>query len=164
MHDDARREITAAARRLVTTAGGRLVRRPVLRDDPVFGTREEPEPLAGMTAAVALKHAAVQAISDFAKAAREDGISWEELGVALGCEADPATGTTVGEAGFRAVAAGRGPWDHKVFYWRCWACGQHITDYGPEAGHPTDTEEGHAGGCKRLAAEVAAWTARWGDQ
>ena len=36
-----------------------------------------------------------------------------------------------------------------------------ISDHGPEADHPEETESGHGGQCPRLAAAIAAWNAMW---
>jgi hypothetical protein len=45
------------------------------------------------------------------------------------------------------------------FRFRCASCGEYIADRGPRPGHPEDSERGHAAGCVRLAADIAAWRA-----
>jgi hypothetical protein len=43
--------------------------------------------------------------------------------------------------------------------WTHRACRRTIIDLGRQAGHPADCQDGHAEGCPRLAAAVAAWSA-----
>jgi hypothetical protein len=77
-----------------------------------------------------------------------------------------------GTAHFRAAradaaydyAAGTTVFGRASFAWVYSACRSTVTDRGPQAGHPADTEEGHAGDCQRLAAEMAAWNASWEDE
>ena len=132
----------------IFTLGAQVIRRPVIRGDSASGTKAEPEPLAGIRAATALRNAASRAVSDCARYAREDGKTWTEIGAAM----EPAHDQY---SVFLSVASqlGRGP----SFTWTCAACGQVVIDHGPEAGHPSDAEEGHSGGCSRFAAEIEAW-------
>jgi hypothetical protein len=127
--------------------GAEAVRRPVIHGDPESGTMIQPEPLAGIRAATALRHAASRAVADCARYAREDGKTWAQIGAAMQPAHDE-------YAAFLAVASqlGRGP----SFAWTCGECGQTVIDYGPEAGSPEDQETGHGEGCTRLAAEIAA--------
>jgi len=120
----------------------------VLRAGPPGRTTSEPEPLAGIAAAVALRDAATHAIGECVREAREDGKTWAEIGEAMG--AGP-------ETAFEAVASdpGRGP----LVAWTCPSCRQVITDYGPEVVLPEDAEQGHGAGCGRFAALIAAWEA-----
>jgi hypothetical protein len=135
----------------ITILGAAVVRRPVIHGDPGSGTRAEPEPLAGIRAAAALRHAASRAAADCTRYAREDGKTWAEIGEAMGTGPDP-------DAAFLAVASrlGRGP----SFAWTCGSCGQTVLDYGPEAGLH-DSEQGHGDGCERFAAMIEAWDAAW---
>jgi hypothetical protein len=161
------------ARHLIRSAiwdlGAGVARRPVIHGDPNSGTIAEPEPLAGIRAATALRYAAGRAIADCARYAREDGKTWTEIGEAMGYKPnldtpDPldccGTRSSVGESAFRAVASdlGRGP----SFAWTCPVCSQTVIDKGP-GDHPEDAETGHGDGCKRLAATVQAWNAQWED-
>ena len=143
----------------IFTLGAGVVRRPV-RGEPGSERVPHPEPLTGIGAAVSLKHAAVSIIRDCARYAREDGITWEGIAAALGCQPD-AYGTSAGEVAFRDLASDLG--DGLSFTWRCAACGQLIRDRGPESFHPADVEEGHGDGCSRLAAAIAAWDRQWED-
>ena len=142
----------------ITILGAAVVRRPVIRGDPASGTKAEPEPLAGIRAATALGHAVSRVKADCARYAREDGVTWEQIGEALGFKPGPDL-PPVGESAFRVLASdlGRGP----SFAWTCMACGQTVIDYGPEAGHLSEQETGHAEGCERFAADLEAW--QWGD-
>jgi hypothetical protein len=132
-----------------------VVKRPAVRGVPRTGMLEHPEPLAGVRAATALRDAAVLAIADLARYAREDGKSWAEIGAAMEPVHDE-------YSAFGSVASqlGRG----YSFAWTCPACGQVVLDYGPEAGVPADQEQGHGGGCTRFAALVAAHEARMEDE
>jgi hypothetical protein len=105
------------------------------------------DPLEALGALTQLRAALAQAERDAARRAREDGKSWREIGEALG-RPDP-------DAAFLRVAerAGRYP----VAPWACGDCGHMVIDRGPDAGHPEDQERGHAEGCERFAATVAAW-------
>jgi len=150
-------------RRDLRDLGVTFSRRPIFPGNPESATTETPEPLPGIRAALKLRYAADRDIADCARYAREDGQTWDEIGDALGCKPDRGDwGESTGEAAFRQLASdlGRGP----SFAWTC-SCGQTIIDTGPANGHPEDREQGHGEGCTRLAAEIAAWRARWeGEQ
>src|ERR1019366_10085848 len=107
----------ALIRNAIFVLGAAVVRRPVIRGDSASGTRAEPEPLAGIRAATALRHAASAAAADCARYAREDGKTWGQIGEAMGCEPDPPAGVSAAETAFWAVASdlGRGP----PFAWTC---------------------------------------------
>jgi hypothetical protein len=143
----------------VFALGAPVVRRPVRSGQPDKGTLPDPEPLAGISAAVSLRNAASGVIRDCARHAREDGQTWEEIAVVLGCERDE-YGTSAGEAAFRELASDLG--DGLSFMWGCPSCGRLVSDRGPDAGLH-DSERGHGDGCERRAAEIAAWDAQWGD-
>jgi hypothetical protein len=143
-------------RNAIFALAAETVKRPVVRGKPRTGMHLQPEPLAGIRAACALRHAASRAIADLARYAREDGKTWAEIGAAMEPPHDE-------YAAFLSVAdqMGRGP----SFAWTC-SCGHVIVDYGPGAGHPEEAEQGHREGCTRFAALVAAHeaeTAQWED-
>jgi hypothetical protein len=97
--------------------------------------------------------------------AREAGMSWHEVGGALGVAGlAPARGSSVAEAAWK-YAAGRPA--HRsgrpgVFRWVCPDCGEVVSDRGPGGRSPAEDERGHAEGCHRLAAAVAEWPAQGG--
>jgi hypothetical protein len=166
MSADARGEIRTALHRLVAESGGQMVRRPVFRDRPSADwMRDEPEPLAGIRAAVALEHEARRAIAESARYAREDGISWEQIGETLIPAHPRVEGSSRAEAAFARLSWSYDQWQSPSFNWTCPACLQLIRDYGPGiGGHPSEIEEGHAESCERLAATVAAWNAQREDE
>lgn len=144
-------------------AGVKITPRPVIASEPSGPSVPEPEPLAALAAARSLERAARDAWRQHAKAAREDGRTWADIGEALGYADDPQPGmTSVAEHAFAALASdlGRGP----SFGWTCPACLQTVLDYGPEMGHAEDAERGHAEGCARLAESARAYGAQWEDE
>jgi hypothetical protein len=149
-----RTEARNAIARLVKDAGGQMVPRPLMRSEPGGPTAQEPEPLAGITAAAALEREARRRCLDSIRYAREDGLTWREIGLALSFTADPGPAVRAYEY------ANPGPEYAGWFTWSCPACGKLIRDHGPETG-PRDAEEGHAEGCTRLAGAVRAWDAQW---
>jgi len=94
--------------------------------------------------------------------AREDGLSWHEIGGLL--QFGPlaaASDMSVAQYAFDYCVGPQpeAPWfDPPVFTWTCPACGQMIGDRGP-ALMPAADETGHADGCGRLAAAQAEWQA-----
>lgn len=97
--------------------------------------------------------------------ARESGQSWAAIGGLLGFGALAAGGgATVADYAFDYTVGPRtaAAWfDTPVFIWACPACGQTISDRGPD-GCPADDEAGHVRGCPQLAVAVAEWNAsRW---
>lgn len=166
MSPDPRGEARAAVRRLVVAAGGQMTSRPMFRDRPDYDwQREEPEPLAGIQAAVTLEHEARQAVAECARYAREDGLTWEQVGEALFPGALPRGAESKAEAAFEHLSWVYDLWQNRLFTWTCPSCLQLVSDHGPASGgDPSEAEEGHADGCGRLAAAVAAWHARWEDE
>jgi hypothetical protein len=141
---------------MVTRAGGRMVKRDMFPDRPDMSwQQDEPEPLAAIIAAVALRNAASASLARSARNAREDGRTWEEIGEAAGCERNPVNGDTPGTTVFYLLASdyGSGP----SVTWACLACRKTVFDRGPEVGHPADAEQGHAPGCARLAETIRAY-------
>jgi hypothetical protein len=51
---------------------------------------------------------------------------------------------------------GRCPGSGQTIGWTCPSCTKTVVDHGPYESHPEHNERGHADGCARLAAEVAA--------
>ena len=161
--DLARQWSTRAVLGIVRESGGQIVDRPVFPDRPdlllkITGTNA----MAGLQATVALKHAARKLSLDYVRYAREDGHSWQDIGIALGVSADPEAGISAAEAAYEYAAGTTPAW--RSFAWVCLQCRATIIDRGPDVGHPADCEEGHADDCTRLAAAVAAWTASRDDE
>ena len=153
--------VSAAVLRLAHLTGARIVWVP-----PWPGasfTEEQPEPGAGIRIALALEHAARAGVRVFIARAREAGMSWHEVGEALGvAELAQARGSSLGEAAWE-YAAERSAYlsgQPGVFRWTCPDCGEVVSDRGPSGRSPAEDEQGHAEGCHRLAAAVAQWLAQ----
>jgi hypothetical protein len=119
----------------------------------------EPRPLAGLQAALTVAHLAQDQAYKFAKELRGEGTSWAEIADLL--EIPWSQDYARPERAFELVAgpASTVSYDRYVF-WTCGGpdgCGQRITDRGPYNGYPSDNEDGHADGCRRLAAEREAY-------
>jgi hypothetical protein len=158
----ARELIRNAVTTLCRETGARSTLRPVIRSEPSGPQKYEPEPLAAITAARHLEHAARAAVRDHARTAREDGCTWTLIAEAMGYADRPSlAGTSTADRAFLALASdlGHGP----AFTWTCPSCLGVIVDYGPEAGHPADQERGHADSCGRFTETVRAYEASWGD-
>jgi len=108
--------------------------------------------------------AAARVCRERAERARADGITWEQIGEALGLNLgwDGPSGPDLGVAAFEHFTGEPGPRHQASFQFRCASCGGYITDRGPMQGHPEDNEQGHAEGCVRLAADIVAWRT-WQD-
>ena len=150
----ARELVRNAVFTLAREAGAQFTPRPVIPSEPDGPSQLEPGSLAAVTAAVSLSRAAMRAVRDWCRAAREDGATWAQVAAAMDYDS-PA-------AAFFLLASdlGNGP----SAGWTCRTCLQAVTDYGPEAGHPADQEHGHADGCARLAETVRAYDAQWEDE
>jgi hypothetical protein len=157
-------QVRAVTRRavleLVKRSGGTTVSRLRVRSDPGAGSTDEPEPLAGIRAARAVEQEARRLCRDECiRYAREDGLTWTAIGEALGYRDDPPDDPRADRAFRYAVPAyDSGDW----FTWTCPSCAALVRDHGPY-GSPAETEEGHAGGCQRLAAAMEAWEAQWDE-
>src|SRR6266516_7089482 len=121
--------VSAAALRLAYTTGAPIVHAP-----PWPGasfTEEQPEPGAGIRIALALERAARAGVRVYIQRAREAGMSWHEVGGALGvAELAQARGSSVAEAAWE-YAAGRPA--HLggrpgVFRWVCPDCGEVVSN------------------------------------
>ena len=157
--DAARRELTAAVARIVASADP-----AAFTVEPIFPgaaiTARVPTPGAALAAALALWQVAGREMRTQIRRSREAGQSWAELAVPLRPVLDLPEDAPPYEAAMAAFdwAAGpaRGSFDDRYVIWRCPACGGLVTDYGPDAGTPEDSEPGHAPTCARLGAAVEA--------
>ncbi|ALE85844.1 hypothetical protein [Pseudonocardia sp. HH130629-09] len=118
------------------------------------------DPLAGLRAAVQVRRVAAVQGREYALDARGAGSSWAEVASVLGFEGldepEVLAFEHVAERGGAAVPR----WESVS--WRCTTCAARVTDTGPYGSHPTDVESGHAEGCARHRADIAAWSARTG--
>jgi hypothetical protein len=119
----------------------------------------EPLPLAGLQAALTVVRFAQDQAYTFAKALRGEGSSWAEIADLL--EIPWSEDYSRPERAFELVAgpASRSSYDRYVF-WTCGGplgCGERVTDRGPFNGYPSDNEDRHADGCRRMAAEIEAY-------
>jgi len=162
---DLRREIERLVFRQLVDEGGRdaVTTKPL--EGLSFGVDRPRDYRASMTVLRRLAAVAHALLSDHARRARSDGLSWDEITPAvLGDEAeeydDPAVET------FRRVAPRPSMrFDDVVATWKCASCEQWVRDTGPYGGCPADDERGHADSCTRHAADQAAWRQRagWDD-
>jgi len=119
-------------------------------------------PAAALRVARQVELAAHAEVGVHIRRAREDGLSWHEIGGLL--QFGPlaaASDMSVSQYAFDYCVGPQGarPWfDPPVFTWTCPACGQMIRDRGP-ALMPAADEKGHADGCRRLTACQAGWQA-----
>lgn len=119
-----------------------------------------PRPRAGLAAALMVAGMARRKAHEYAKEMRAAGTSWRELADLLEIPWSPDYARVERVYEMVAADAGSSYSSQPRLYWRCGGpggCGEYITDYGPYNGHPDDTESGHADGCQRKTAEVAAW-------
>jgi hypothetical protein len=157
-----RAEARTAIHLLVKASGGEVTDRPLFRDEPHVRTIREPEPLAGIRAAVAFEREHRRRCLEYIRYAREDGLTWAQIAVALGLDAE-AYGMAPDPA-FRAYEyAVPSPAAADWTTWTCPSCRHLVRDYGPELG-PYEAEQGHAEGCGRFAATVRAWDAQWDEE
>lgn len=114
--------------------------------------------MAGLHAAHLVGRVAKAAIADYAVESRAAGRTWTEIGAALGIGGEDWPGA-VAERAFDQITRDEfgDRWSRRSVRWTCASCGQRVTDTGPFPSHPDDIESGHAEGCARHAAEVAAW-------
>ena len=137
----------------------------------VFTDRRLDDPLCGMRSALFLRNVAESQMYEHARAARSAGRSWDEIGAAVNL---PDYEYRVrAEVAFEWLVEGREPepeaaelpsFRTPTSWWRCGTCEQQITDRGPYESHPDDNEHGHAAGCARQLAAVAAWRERVGGE
>lgn len=128
------------------------------------------DPLAGVRAAQLMADVAAGELREWARRARGAGHTWDDVAGALELiESDP-YGRTPGEMAWEWLVEDRPPtfagpehyrWPSSTS-WMCTSCGRRVRDSGPYESHPDDREHGHAPGCARHDAAVAAWRRRTG--
>jgi hypothetical protein len=121
------------------------------------------EPLAGIRYALIARSAASVVAERYVRLARQDGLTWLQVGEALGLARDGDSGYDVGAAAYEYAAGPARGFEQPSFHWDCPACGSWVTDHGPYTANPWDSVSGHADDCTRFAGEVAAYRAEWGD-
>lgn len=160
----ARWKARRAAIDLACDQGAQVISRPAFRG--AQSTIQDVESLAGLRAAREIELGARYNARSYIRYAREAGHTWQQIGTALdlapggeaGIEAG-IDGGTVAEAAYSYAAGNPGPeaaWRYgRSFSWTCGSCEGLISDRGLCNG-PADDERGHADGCARLAATIAA--------
>jgi hypothetical protein len=117
-------------------------------------------PAAALRVARQVELAARAEVGSQIRRAREDGMSWHEVGALLDFAPLAAhSRTSVAQYAFDYCVGPcpAAPWfDPPAFAWTCPACGQMICDRGPVL-IPAADEKDHADGCRRLAAAQAEW-------
>lgn len=116
-----------------------------------------PTPEAALKAAVMLRSRAAAEVDQYARRARAEGVSWDDIGQVLGLDEDSSIGRE-GEA-FYAIAGN----DAHSVGWTCTICQAWISDRGPFNSHPDDQEHGHAEGCRRHLDDIEAWKQRMNE-
>lgn len=149
---------------IVADTGGPVTDRPAWPGAAT--TTPDAEALAGLRVAADVEHRAREIARGYIRTAREDGASWHEIGAALGLTAgDEHESIELAAYDYAAPADGHYARTYgQSFIWRCPSCGALVSDRGPYDGNPANTEERHGAGCARLAADVAAYDAAWGDE
>jgi hypothetical protein len=122
----------------------------------------EPAPAAGLRAALTVAEMATQHAYKYVLGLRGEGTTWREVADLLNIPW--ADGHRRAEQAYERVLGpdpeGVSPFRDRYLYWHCrgpLGCGKYITDRGPYNGAPEDNEDGHAGGCRRLASETEAY-------
>src|SRR5262249_44399638 len=126
-------------------------RRPFGPDSAL--TVEYAEPFAGIRYALMLRDAAKQKIREYIKYARQEGLTWAQIGEALNLRpVAEESGAWIADLAFDHAAGAEHarPFETLTFAWRCPACDGLVMDRGPSGGHPEDDEPGHKEGCSRL--------------
>ncbi len=126
----------------------------------------EPQPLAGLQAALSVARLAKAQAYTFAKGLRGEGSSWDEIADLL--EITWSADYVQREQAFELVAGPASSYSYdRYVYFTCGGlqgCGERVTDRGPYNGYPSDNEDGHAESCRRLAAEQEAYRRRQDEQ
>jgi len=174
----------AIGRRIVSTGIAELVthdtpdafevRRRSPRSDPAYPQMRHPKPLEGIRAARFLARIAAGEVRTLAAEARGHGMTWTQIGEALGYADRPllyvdGARMTPAEAAWKLATTGLEPdmpypprlhGHAPAVSWDCWSCGQRVSETGIEQ-IPGESQRGHGFGCEQLAAEVAAADAAW---
>ncbi|MGH3273479.1 MAG: hypothetical protein ACRDNZ_04035 [Streptosporangiaceae bacterium] len=152
--------IDSAVTRYATEVGEQPRERPAWPGSA--STVREADPATGIRAAVIAAGSARQVRDSYVRRAREDGMTWEAIGAALGMDQDADTpdGYDLGVAAYEEVAGRPDLSWQPTIGWTCPSCTQPISDRGPYESHPADNERGHADGCDRMATDVATYRQR----
>jgi hypothetical protein len=121
--------------------------------------RGHPGPAAALvTIARHLEIAAHAQVERAVRRVREEGQDWAVIASLLGLDALPCHVDDPASLAFDYCAGLARPpeFDRPRFLWDCLACSQAIADHGP-ADSPARSQQGHAGGCERMLADVAEW-------
>lgn len=114
-----------------------------------------PSPADVVTIARRLEIAATAQVERAARRVPEEGQGWPAVASLLGLDALPCHVADLARLAFDYCAAWPGrPSLMAPVLWDCPACAQTIADHGP-ADNPACSQQGHADGCKRLAADIA---------
>ena len=157
--DIARRELTSAIARIVaSTDPDAFTVEPIFHGSAI--TARLPMPGPALAAALTLWQAAGQEMRTQIRRSREAGQSWAELAVPLRSVLDLPEDAAPYEAGTAAFDWAAGParraFDDRYVIWRCPSCERLVSDYGPDAGSPEESETGHSPSCARLRAAIEA--------
>ena len=156
---DARWAARRAAISLARDQGAQVISRPAYRG--AQSAIQDVEPLAGLRAAREVELGARHTGRGYIRDAREAGHTWQQIGTGLDLTTGGEAGTAAEEA-YSYATGNRNPetaWAYgPSFTWTCGSCDGLISDRGLCNG-PADDERGHANGCTRLAATIAAWDA-----
>lgn len=123
---------------------------------------QEDTPGGGLTGALAVVQLAQQQAYRFVVGLRGEGTSWREAAdlLSIPWSDDYARPERAYELVLGPEPDGGSRFRQRNVYWRCagpGGCGAYIADHGPYNGHPVDNETGHTAGCRRHAAEGAAY-------
>jgi hypothetical protein len=175
-YDQARQAVSSAVARLVAdehgTAG--FEERDLYPGAGAIWRGRHPTPVAHLQAVRALRAAVSQGERQALDNARGAGLSWEQIGDALGLtKAAEDADESLSLAAWRYAAmrvmpgepdpdsawrCGRGP----TADWRCRECTGAIHEAHPDNG-PVEAQQGHLPGCARYASLVAEAQARWDE-
>ncbi len=166
---DARDKLTDLARNAVSRVvfeavrdtGGQFIDRLISERHPDWGTLTDATAADGLVAARAIELEASRKVREYIRAAREDGLSWRKIGELLNLqELARLQEVPVADLAYDIAAGPRDSdyaWRERSFTWRCPACRELISDYGPAA-YPEPGRGGHLPGCKRLGVERRAYS------
>jgi len=122
------------------------------------GAAVPPSPATVVTIARKLEIAAHAEVERAVRRVREDGQGWPAIASLLGLDALPCHGGHPARLafGYCTGLARRPETGRPRFLWDCCACGQTVAGHGPTS-TPASSEQGHADGCQRLAANITEW-------
>jgi hypothetical protein len=145
-----RAAIDRAVTRYATTTGHQLQDRPSRPGG--LSTYQFADPATGIRAATIARSNADRVRDDYVRQARQDGMTWQAIGQALGLDQgrDARTGYDLAAAAFETVAGDPDLSWQPALGWQCPSCSKTVTDHGPYDSNPEDNQRGHASGCQRL--------------